>query len=41
MTSLEVDVEELSAQAGSTMNYALGAIIGLIIGAVAVFFLKK
>jgi phage shock protein A len=41
VSTLEADVGELSAKAGSTMNYAIGAIIGLIIGAVAVFFLKK
>ena len=41
VSNLETDVEELSAKAGGTMNYAIGAIIGLIIGAVAVFFLKK
>jgi predicted CXXCH cytochrome family protein len=41
VSNLETEVDELSAKAGSTMNYAIGAIIGLIIGAVAVFFLKK
>jgi predicted CXXCH cytochrome family protein len=41
VSTLETEVEELSAKAGSTMNYAIGAIIGLIIGAIAVFFLKK
>jgi formate-dependent nitrite reductase cytochrome c552 subunit len=41
VSSLETEVDELSAKAGSAMNYAIGAIIGLIIGAVAVFYLKK
>jgi formate-dependent nitrite reductase cytochrome c552 subunit len=41
VSSLETDVEELSAKAGGTMNYVIGAIIGLVIGAIAVFFLKK
>ncbi|MGD2200284.1 MAG: ammonia-forming cytochrome c nitrite reductase subunit c552 [Candidatus Bathyarchaeota archaeon] len=43
VTSLETEVEEAKAKAGSgaTTNIGIGAIVGVIIGAVAVFFLKK
>ena len=43
VTSLETEVEEANARAGSgaTTNMGIGAIAGVIIGAVAVFFLKK
>ena len=41
VSSLEADVADLQGKSGSTTNYIIGAVIGLIIGAVAVYFLTK
>ncbi len=41
VSSLESDVADLQGKSGSTTNYIIGAVIGLIIGAVAVYFLTK
>jgi hypothetical protein len=43
VASLEAEVEDAKAKAssGATTNIGIGAVVGVIIGAVAVFFLKK
>ena len=41
VSGLEADVADLQTKSGGTTNYLIGAVIGLILGAVAVFFLKK
>ncbi|MBL7079094.1 hypothetical protein ISS39_02090 [Candidatus Bathyarchaeota archaeon] len=41
VSSLEADVTDLQAKSGGMTNYAIGGVIGLIIGAIAVYFLTK